>query len=115
MQIQSYSFGRICIDGVEYSNDVIVSQDYVINPKWWRKEGHNVHPEDIEDIIRANPEVVVFGMGSSGIMRVSKPVIEILRERNIDVIQQLTREAVQTFTKLAKEGKKVVLAAHLTC
>jgi len=115
MHVDSYSFGRIRINSKEFTNDVIVSQDKVINPRWWRKEGHNVHPEDIGEIINAKPEVVIFGTGSSGIMRVSQDVIKMLKERNIEVIQQLTKDAVKTFNEFVKEGKKVILAAHLTC
>lgn len=115
MQVDSYSFGRIVINGREYRNDVIISKDGIINPKWWRKEGHNVHPEDIGEILNASPEIVVFGTGSSGVMRVSGEVIRSLKEKGIEVIQQLTKEAVRTFNEMAREGRKVVLAAHLTC
>jgi hypothetical protein len=115
MQVKDYSFGRIRINGKEYTNDVIVSNDRVINPRWWRKEGHNVHLEDIDEILGAKPEIVVFGTGSGGVMRVSKAVLDELRRRGIEVIQQLTSQAVQTFNRLVGEGKRVVLAAHLTC
>ena len=115
MRVESYSFGRIKINGKVYTNDVIVSQDRVINSSWWRKEGHYVHPEDIGEILAAKPEIVVFGTGSSGLMKVSKAVIEELKQRKIDVVQQPTSKAVQTFNHLVEEGKKVVLAAHLTC
>lgn len=115
MQINSYSFGRIVIEGKEFKNDVIVSGDAIINPKWWRKEGHNVHPEDIGEILNANPEIVIFGTGASGIMRVSGEVQRILKERGIKIIQQLTKDAVKTFNEMVREGKKVVFAAHLTC
>jgi len=115
MHVDSYSFGRIVINGREFKNDVIVSQEEVINPRWWRKEGHNVHPEDIGEIVSANPEIVVFGTGASGIMRVSEEVLKGLKERGIDVIQQLTKDAVKTFNQMVKEGRKVILAAHLTC
>ena len=115
MRVESYSFGRIKINGKVYTNDVIVSQDRVINSSWWRKEGHNVHLEDIHEILNAKPEVVVFGTGSSGLMKVSKAVIDELKQRGIEVIQQPTSQAVQTFNRLVEEGKKVVLAAHLTC
>jgi len=115
MRVESYSFGRIRINGKEYTNDVIVSQDRVINSKWWRREGHNVYPEDIKEILSEKPEIVVFGCGAAGAMKVNKAVLDVLSKMGIEVIQQLTNQAVETFNRLVSKGKRVVLAAHLTC
>lgn len=115
MQVESFSFGRITIDGKEYTSDVIVSKDSMINSSWWRKEGHNVHPEDISEIIDASPEIVIFGTGANGSMKVSNAVKEQLQQKGIDVDQMLTSRAKEKFNELVSEGKKVVLAAHLTC
>jgi|Deesub1362A_J573_1020465.scaffolds.fasta_scaffold00017_27 hypothetical protein len=115
MRVNDYSFGRIRINNKEYAKDVILSQDKLIVSRWYRKEGHNVHLEDIEEILNAKPEVVVFGTGYSGIMKVSRPVMDELNQRKIEVIQQPTGQAVKTFNDLVDKGKRVVLAAHLTC
>ena len=39
MKIDSYSFGRIVINGKTYTSDVIIFPDKV-DASWWRKEGH---------------------------------------------------------------------------
>jgi len=115
MKIDSYSFGRILINNRLYTNDVIVSNERVIEPKWWRKEGHNVNISDIGKIIEASPETVIFGSGSSGLMRVSKDVVEKLSKNNVEIIRKPTKEAVIIFNEMVSNGEKVVLAAHLTC
>lgn len=115
MRVESFSFGRITIDGKKYTSDIIVSKDGMINSSWWRKEGHNVHPEDIGEILDASPEVVIFGTGASGLMKVSSAVKEQLQQKGIDVDQMLTSKAKDRFNELVNEGRKVVLAAHLTC
>ncbi len=115
MQVESFSFGRITIDGKEYTSDVILSGDSMINSSWWRKEGHNVHPEDIGEIMDYKPEIVIFGTGANGSMKVSNAVKEQLQQEGVDVDQMLTSKAKDKFNELVNEGKKVVLAAHLTC
>ncbi len=114
MEVESYSFGRIRIGGREYTSDVILGPEY-LKENWWRKEGHRVVLEDIEDILNLQPEIVVFGTGANGRVVVDSAVVEKLRERGIEVVVEKTEDAVRTYNKLLKAGKKVVLAAHLTC
>ena len=37
--IESYGFGRMKIDGVTYTSDLIIFADHV-KSDWWRIEGH---------------------------------------------------------------------------
>ncbi len=115
MPVEHYSFGRIVVDGKTYTSDVIVSRDKVILEKWWRKEGHLVQLEDIDEILKQNPDVVIFGTGKYGVMKVSKEVIDELKRRNVEVIMDITEKAVKIFNEMIDKGKNVVLAAHLTC
>lgn len=113
--IEEYSFGRIKILGKVYSSDVIVGKDGVINQRWWRKEGHRVQVEDISDILKEKPEIVVFGTGANGRVSVDEKVIDELKKIGCEVIAVKSDEAVKKFNELLKSGKKVVLAIHLTC
>jgi len=110
--IEHYAFGKIVVDGKTYTSDVIVFKDRV-KDNWWRKEGHRVCLEDIEDILDAKPEVVIFGTGAYGRVVVEKEVIEKLKQIGAEVIVEETAKAVEKFNEL--QGKNVVLAAHLTC
>ena len=112
--IEEYEFGRIVIQGRVYTSDVIVHKNGV-EEGWWRKEGHRVCMDDIRRILDLNPEVVVFGTGAYGRVKVDEEVIEYLKKNNIDVYVLETGEAVKLFDSLLKQGKNVVLAAHLTC
>jgi hypothetical protein len=111
MVIEHYSFGEIVIDGNKYSNDLIVFKDKV--KSWWRKEGHLLHLEDIEEIIKEKPEILIVGTGSYGVMKVEESVKEFLKEKGIKLVEKNSKEACDEFNKL--KNKNVVLAIHLTC
>lgn len=56
--INAYESGRIVIDGKEYTSDVIIFPNRV-DHSWWRKEGHNLCIEDIESVIKEEPDIVI--------------------------------------------------------
>ncbi len=109
--VNDYSFGRIVIDGKTYTHDVILFWDGRIID-WWRKEGHSVCLDDVREVIEAKPEVVVFGTGKYGVMKVGDEVKNVLKREGIDCIEAISDEAVRIFNELS--GRKV-LAIHLTC
>lgn len=111
--IESYSFGRIVINGREYTSDVIVFPSRV-KDDWWRQEGHRLSVEDLELVVKEKPEVVVVGTGYMGLMKVLPETRKHLESNEIGLIAEKTRKACETYNKLA-ESKKVIAALHLTC
>ena len=115
MRIDAYSFGSIRVDGVDYSNDVIILPDGVRAP-WWRAAGGHVYaPEDLREVLDAAPEVVVLGTGNFGRVRVERATLEALSAAGSEVVVERTGQAVETFNRLADEGRGVAAALHLTC
>lgn len=112
--IEDYRFGQMKIRGENYTSDLKIIGDDVIE-NWWRRESHYLHYDDITDILNALPDVVVIGTGASEMMVVPKEVIRVLEERGIGVVVQKTGQAVATFNKLKQEGRRVAGAFHLTC
>jgi len=114
--IDSYDFGTIVINGKKYTTDVIVFPDRV-RDRWWRKEGHCLHLEDLQEVLDPTipPEVLVIGTGYSGVMRVPNELVKELSSRRIQVIAQPTKQACQTFEGLLKSGRGVVAVLHITC
>jgi hypothetical protein len=111
--IDSYSFGSIVINGKHYSSDVIIYKDRV-NSSWWRREGHRLHVEDLEEIINQKPEVLIIGTGASGLMRVPAETADYIKSRGIELIIKSTEEACKLYNKL-HETKNTIAALHLTC
>lgn len=112
--IEFYNFGTVVINGKCYTDDVIVFLDRV-KDKWWRKEGHRLAVEDLQEVLEVKPQIVVVGTGYSGLMKVPIEVKEHLNKRGIKLVIERTGDATKTFNKLTKSGKKVVAALHLTC
>ena len=111
--IEEYRFGRIKIGSTEYTGDVIIHRGKVY-ANWWRKEGHNLVPEDLEVILKDPPAILVIGTGHSGLMRVPEETIKFLEEKGIKTIIEKTADACKTFNELSKE-QIVSAALHLTC
>ncbi|MEW6007290.1 MAG: MTH938/NDUFAF3 family protein [bacterium] len=111
--IESYSFGRMVIEGRVYTQDLIIYPDR-IEGSWWRKSGHSVCHNDIKGILEEKPDVLVVGKGSPGMMDVLSCAKRALLEQGITLIEEPTENAFKTYNKISK-NKKVCGAFHLTC
>jgi hypothetical protein len=109
--IDGYSFGRVTIDGREETHDVIVLPERVVRD-WWRKEGHGLVLEDLEEVLDDLPERLVVGTGAYGRMRPDPGALETLRARGVDVEVLPTADAVQRYAQL--DPKMTAAALHLT-
>ncbi len=112
--IEDYQFGEIVVEGKGYRKDLKIINKKVY-PNWWRKEGHLLQPEDLEDVWEAKPEVLVVGTGAYGVMKVDERTKKRAEELGIKLEAYPTKEAVERFNKLIRKGKKVAGAFHLTC
>jgi len=115
LRIDHYSFGRMTVGGKEFTSDLIIHPDGRIENNWWRKEGHNLVPEDITGLLEALPDRVIIGTGNSGVMAVSPRVLELCRKRGIEVETLPTKEAVKSFNEAVKENVSLAACFHLTC
>ena len=111
--IEEYHFGSINVKGKVYTSDLIITPGGV--KSWWREESHKVYKKDIKEVIEENPEIIVFGTGAYGVMKVLPETEEYLKEKGIRIIIKPSAEALKEYNKLEKEGKKVVGLFHLTC
>jgi hypothetical protein len=111
--IDSYRFGRLVVDGQSHTKDLIILPDKVI-AGWWRRDGHSLLPDDLEEVLAARPHLLVVGQGAYRRMSVSAEVKQSLNQAGIELIAQSTKDACETYNQF--RGQRAVAAAlHLTC
>jgi hypothetical protein len=62
-KIDEYDFGRIVVDGVEQTQDVILLPGRVV-PNWWRQDGHSLVLDDLAAVLDEIPERLIVGTGA---------------------------------------------------
>lgn len=112
--IKSYTCGRMEIDDRLYTRDLKIVDGRVLEG-WYREGGHRVSVEDVGDILSTTPEIVVFGTGQRGQMKMTNVLKNTLRRRNIEFIEAPTPEARNSFNRMIEAGRKVAGAFHLNC
>ena len=103
------------VEGREFTSDLILHPDGSIQDNWWRAQGHSLLPGDITTVLDAAPEKLVIGTGASGMMRVSESMVELCKNRGIEVEVYCTATAVTRFNEAAEAGTVVAACFHLTC
>jgi hypothetical protein len=111
-RIESYTFGRIVVDGREETADVIVLPRRVVR-NWRRRDGHSLVLADLDAVLDELPGRLVLGTGANGRLRPDPVTLELLRQRGVDVEALPTDEAVRRFQEL--DPAATAAALHLTC
>jgi hypothetical protein len=112
--IESYSFGSMTSTGQSHRNDLKIIDDKIIG-NWWRREGHALYAQDIDDILYASVETLVVGTGAYGGMKVTEEAAQAIEAQGINLVAVPTKEAVSIFNSLHAQGRRVAGAFHLTC
>jgi len=113
--IESYSFGKISINGNKFTSDVIIFPDNV-KSNWRREKGHLLQKNDLSEIIDYNPDVLIIGKGYYGRMNIPDETKQFLKEKQIECIDEKTKKACEIYNEFNKnENQDVVAALHLTC
>jgi hypothetical protein len=111
-KLEGYEFGRILVDGEEHRRDLIVLPHRVVRG-WWRRNGHALVLEDLDEVLDELPERLVIGTGADGRLTPDPAALEALRDRGIEVDAVPTGEAVRLFAEL--DPTRTAAALHLTC
>jgi hypothetical protein len=111
-RLEEYSFGRLTVDGQEHTRDLIVLPDRVVTD-WWRREGHSLAMEDLDEVLDELPARLVLGVGAYGRLRPDVAVIAELERRGVEVECLPTDAAVRRYGEL--DERHTAAALHLTC
>ncbi len=111
--IESYSFGKVRVDGMNYTADLLILPGGV-RPGWWRQEGHSLHSDDLRDVVEAKPSVLVIGTGNPGMMKVPQETLDFLTGHGIRTEVHPSAAACQRYNELGRT-EQAAAALHLTC
>lgn len=111
--IESYAFGRMVISGKVYTSDLIIYPER-IKQSWWRKSGHRLCLEDLQEVFEEEIEVLVVGTGYMGMMKVEEEVKQYAEDQRFRLIIEKTKKAVEIYNSFYTQ-KRTAGAFHLTC
>jgi len=100
---------------VKYTQVTLLSMTTTSIPRGGGKRGNYLQRDDIEEILNTNPDVMIFGTGKYGTMKVSNDVKKELEYRGVEFICVNTDEAYNRHNEISGSSKKVVTAIHLNC
>ena len=117
-RIESFKFGSIVIDGKKHGRDVLMFPYGSVKHRkggFWKFGSHVIKKAEIEELLKASPQVVVVGTGTSGKAKLASDAELTLKEAKIELITLPSNEAVERVNRLAQEGKRVSALVHITC
>ncbi len=114
VKIDSTRFGSVTIDGKIYDRE----DNYIV---FWDGKILGLHTAgrhlfgrpELEMILEKNPEMIIVGTGDSGLLNVSEEVRSLCREKGIELVEMISREAIIKFNE--NLDKRVVAFIHVTC
>jgi len=101
------------ISGNIYTSDLIIFPNK-IESSWWRKTGHRLCLEDLQEILDEDFDVLIVGTGYLGLMKVDREVIQYAKSQGFSLIIDKTKNAIAKYNTLFSQ-KKTIAAFHLTC
>ncbi len=116
MRFDSYSFGSVTIDGVEYDHDVVIDHGSVSKrhkkpSKRFRDEfGHT--PLSADEHIPWDCRRLVVGTGASGSLPIMDEVFREAERRGVELVAFPTEEAIELLGPVPAETNVIL---HVTC
>ena len=116
MKINFFEHGKIEIDGIVYTNDLIISPEKVIKD-WRRKKGHRLLKEDIERYkeMILNSGYLLCGCGTSKNVKLDKEFLEWVKVNDLIFFHGETGSITKLYNEAVERGHKPIALLHLTC
>lgn len=110
--VKHYDKNQIQLNQAKFSNNIIFSQDEIINNEWSVNKLADITDTQIAELLDQPTEVILLGTGEKTQIPPQKLLIACARARkSIDFMS--SDAACRTFNILAQEGRRVVAAILL--
>ncbi len=111
--IEEFKFGLFKINGKQYVDDIKIIENKV---KYWQdRDKHTLNIDNIKDILDANPELLIVGIGASGLLEVPDQLRTAIAVKRIKLIVDKTPKACEAYNKAILQKKRVAAIFHATC
>ena len=117
-KVNSLSFGSIVVDNKKFSRDVLIFTDGTVEQRrggLWLFGSHNIKRNEIERLLRDEPEVVIIGTGTNGKAHIAPKAESWLKTKKLEVLVLPSYEAVTKLNEMVDQSKKVASLIHITC
>lgn len=105
-QISHYATGLIRVNDRDYREPILITATTIISP-WPVNDLAELREPELEQILRLNPEIIIFGSGPSPLLP-SPYLMAWFGQRGIGIEIMESGSACRTFNLLASEGRQVV-------
>ena len=116
--VNSFKFGSIVLDGKKYNRDVFLYPDGGIRKRkggFWKFGSHAIKRDEIEELVKAAPDVLIVGTGTDGIAKLKPDADAFLKGSGVESVVIPSQEAVDKFNELSIQGKHPAALIHITC
>jgi len=110
-KINSYTFGSITVDNVTYNHDIYILPSGKVEQ---RQYGHTFTKDEVDYVLKENPDVIIIGRGASGLASLSSEAKALLQDNGMELIEADTPNITDKFNRL-NEAKRVAAMIHVTC
>ena len=118
MKVKFVAFGEIEIDGVRYTEDVLIIGGKVAQrdktPSRKHKSRFDGHtPLSTKELIPWECQRLIIGTGEAGALPVMKKVYRLAKEKEVELVVVPTPKACNLFSKADPDTTNAIL--HVTC
>jgi hypothetical protein len=117
-QVGENSWGHIEVVGIGRFRDVKLWPGGAREWDWdetGTRHDPGIQPADVDELLTFAPEVVVLSRGRELRLMTRAETIEVLQQREIDLVHAETSEAIARYNELAGQGRRVAALLHSTC
>ncbi len=110
----SFSFGHISYNGKDHNYDLVVDTKGACRERGPRPENHLLEAAELQNYLEPETKKLIVGRGSSGVLKIADDALELLKSKNIELIEALSAKAIQLYN--SEPDKSIVTALiHSTC
>jgi hypothetical protein len=111
-------WGFVAVEGVGRLRDAKLWPGGARGWDWNETGTHHrpgIQPADLAELLDHDPQIVILSRGRELRLETTPDALALLDDRGVEACQVETGEAIETYNRLAGEGRRVAALLHTTC